>query len=192
MASPTAARTAARARAAARGDKNMIVQRIEQVGLALSARLRQPTVERHLLEALENARERRTLGERPPQHLNHLLDCLGTRFGVSGRMALADEKAHMPHDAVADLTESREMDKEPLLEHRRQWAVQVGRLRKPRLDPAVLLTPRLERCPRQLLVPKTFLLAPFASSGRQDAACRKRETRNFDQPAQVRPGLRQR
>ncbi|HVH55977.1 MAG TPA: hypothetical protein VM791_06970 [Vicinamibacterales bacterium] len=77
MASPTAARTAARARAAARGDKNMIVQRIEQVGLALSARLRQPTVERHLLEALENARERRTLGERPPQHLDHLRDCLG-------------------------------------------------------------------------------------------------------------------
>ena len=130
MASPTAARTAARARAAARGDKNMIVQRIEQVGLALSARLRQPTVERHLLEALENARERRTLGERPPQHLDHLLDCLGGRFGVSGRTALADEKANMPNDAVADLAESREMDKEPLLEHRRQWAVQVGRLRK--------------------------------------------------------------
>ena len=42
---------------------------------------------------------------------------------------------------------------------------------------------------RRLLVPKTFLLAPFAWSGRPDAACRKRDTRNFDQPAQVSPGL---
>ena len=81
-------------------------QRIEQVGLALSARLRQPTVERHLLEAFENARERRALGERPPQHLDHLLDCLWIRFGVSRRTALADEKANMPRDAVADLAES--------------------------------------------------------------------------------------
>ena len=36
----------------------------------------------------------------------------------------------MPDDAVADLAESREMDEEPLLEQRRQRAVQVGRLRK--------------------------------------------------------------
>jgi hypothetical protein len=70
------------------------------------------------------------LGERPPQHLDHLLDCLGSRVGVSGRPALADEKADVPDDAVADLAESREMDEEPLLEHRRQRAVQVGRLRK--------------------------------------------------------------
>jgi hypothetical protein len=48
----------------------------------------------------------------------------------AGRPALADEKADVPHDAVADLTESREMDEEPLLEQRRQRAVQVGRLRK--------------------------------------------------------------
>ena len=47
-------------------------------------------------------------------------------------------------------------------------------------------------CPRRLLVPKAFLLAPFALSGRPDAACRKRDTRNFDQPAQVSPGLRKR
>jgi hypothetical protein len=29
-------------------------------------------------------------------------------------------------------------------------------------------------------------VAPFASSGRLDAACRKRDTRNFDQPAASR------
>ena len=105
-------------------------QRVEEIGLALSARLRQPTAKRHTLEALEDARERRTLGERPPQHLDHLLDSLGSRVGVSGRPALANEKADVPDDAVADLAESREMDEEPLLEQRRQRAVQVGRLRK--------------------------------------------------------------
>jgi hypothetical protein len=54
------------------------------------------------------------------------------------------------------------------------------------------LTPRLERLRQTTLVPKTFLLAPFASSGRLDAACRKRDTRNLDESAQVRPGLRKR
>ena len=105
-------------------------QRVEEIGLALSARLRQPTVKGHTLEALEDLRERRALGEGPPQHLDHLLDSLGSRVGVSGRPALADEKADVPDDAVADLAESREMDEEPLLEQRRQRAVQVGRLRK--------------------------------------------------------------
>ena len=75
-------------------------------------------------------RECRPLGERPPQHLDHLLDGLGSRVGVSGRPALANEKADVPDDAVADFAESREMDEEPLLEQRRQRAVQVGRLRK--------------------------------------------------------------
>jgi len=43
---------------------------------------------------------------------------------------LADEKADVPDNAVADLAESREMDEQPLLEQRRQRAVQVGGLRK--------------------------------------------------------------
>ena len=82
------------------------------------------------LQALKDARERRTLGERSPQQLDHLLDGFGFRVGVSGRPALTDEKANMPDDAVADLAESREVDEQPLLEQRRQRAVQVGRLCK--------------------------------------------------------------
>ena len=105
-------------------------QRVEEIGLALRARLRQPTAKRHTLEALEDIRERRALGEGPPQHLDHLLDGLESRVGVSGRPALADEKADVADDAVADLAESREMDEEPLLEQRRQRAVQVRRLGK--------------------------------------------------------------
>ena len=130
MASPTAARTALRARAASRGDRNMIVSASKRSVSHSRARLRQPTAKGHTLEALEDLRERRALGEGPPQHLDHLLDRLGCRVGVSGRPALADEKADVPDDAVADLAESREMDEEPLLEQRRQRAVQVGRLRK--------------------------------------------------------------
>jgi hypothetical protein len=34
----------------------------------------------------------------------------------------------VPDDAVADLAESREMDKQPLLEQRRERGVQIGRL----------------------------------------------------------------
>ena len=67
---------------------------------------------------------------RPPQERGHLLDGFGSRVGVSGRPDLADEKANMPDDAVADLAESREVDEQPLLEQRRQRAVQVRRLRE--------------------------------------------------------------
>ena len=84
----------------------------------------------HTLEALEDLRERRALGERPPQHLDHLVDGLWYRVGVSCRPALTDEKADVPDNAVTDLAESREMDEQPLLEQGRQRAVQVGRLRK--------------------------------------------------------------
>jgi hypothetical protein len=59
-----------------------------------------------------------------------LLDSLGSRVGVSGRPALADEKADVTDDAVADLAEPREMDEEALLEQRRKRAIQVSRLRK--------------------------------------------------------------
>ena len=41
-------------------------QRVEEIGLALSARLRQSTVKGHTLEALEDLRERRALGKGPP------------------------------------------------------------------------------------------------------------------------------
>ena len=91
-------------------------QRVEEIGLALGARLRQPTAKGHTLHALEDLRERRALGEGPPQHLDHLLDSLGSRVGVPSGPALADEKADMSDDAIADLAESREMDEEPLLE----------------------------------------------------------------------------
>ncbi len=77
-------------------------QRVEEIGLGLSARLRQSGAKRHPLQALEDLRERRALGERPPQQLDHLLDGLGCRVGVSGRSPLSDEKADMAHDAVAD------------------------------------------------------------------------------------------
>ena len=130
MASPTAARTAARARALSRGDRNMIVSASKRsVSHSLRGSGNRPPRDK-TLEALEDLRERRTLGEGPPQQLDHLLDRLGSGVGVSGRPALADEKADVPDDAVADLAESREMDEEPLLEQRRQWAVQVRRLRK--------------------------------------------------------------
>ena len=43
---------------------------------------------------------------------------------------MADEKADVPDNAVADLAESREVDEQSLLEQRRQRAVQVGGLRK--------------------------------------------------------------
>jgi hypothetical protein len=42
----------------------------------------------------------------------------------------ANEKADVADDAVADFAESGEMNEEPLLEQRRQRAVQVGRLGK--------------------------------------------------------------
>ena len=116
MASPTAARTAARAWAASRGAKNMIVSASKRsVSPSLRGSGNRP-LQGPTLEALEDLRERRALGERPPQHLDHLLDGLGHRVGVSGRPALADEKADVPDDAVADLAESREMDEQPLLE----------------------------------------------------------------------------
>ncbi len=88
-------------------------------------RLRQPPAEGDALEALETRRECRALGERPPQHLDHLVDGLGFRAGVSGGTALADQKADVPDDAVADLAEPREMNEEPFLEQRRQRAVEV-------------------------------------------------------------------
>ena len=130
MASPTAARRAAACVGGVAWRQEHDRQRVEEIGLALTARLRQSTVKGHTLEALEDLRERRALGEGPPQHLDHLVDSLGCRVGVSGWPALADEKADVPDNAVADLAESREMDEEPLLEQRRQRAVQVGRLRK--------------------------------------------------------------
>jgi len=105
-------------------------QRIEEIHLALRARLRQPSAKRDALETIEHARELPTLRERPPQHLDHLLDGLGFRVGVSGRPAVANEKADVADDAVADFAESGEMNEEPLLEQRRQRAVQVGRLGK--------------------------------------------------------------
>ena len=73
------------------------------------------------------------------KHFDHLLDRLVSRVRVSGRSTLADEKADVPDDAVADLAESRKMDKEPLLEQRRQRAVQIGR---PRELPEFLNEPR--------------------------------------------------
>ena len=82
------------------------------------------------LQALEDLGQRRTLGDGPPQQLDHLLDRLGCRVGISSRSALADEKTDMADDAVADLAESREVDEEPLFEQRGQRAVQVSRLRK--------------------------------------------------------------
>ncbi len=99
---------------------------VEEVRLALRARFWQPTVEGHTLEPLEYLRERRTLRQGPPQQLQDLLDRLRRRIGVSGRPALADEKADVPDDAVADLTKSRKMDEEPLLEQGRQRVVEVG------------------------------------------------------------------
>ena len=88
----------------------MIVSASKRSASHSRARLRQPTAKGHTLEALEDIRERRALGNGPPQQLDHLLDRLGYRLGVSGRPALADEKADVPDDAVADLAESREMD----------------------------------------------------------------------------------
>ena len=105
-------------------------QRVEEIGLGLSARLRQPIAKGHTLEALEDLGERRALGEGPAQELDHLFDGLRPRVGVAGRPALADEKADVPDDAVADLAESREMDEETLLEKRGQRAVQIRGLRK--------------------------------------------------------------
>src|SRR6187402_854921 len=105
-------------------------QRVEEISLALAARLRQSTLKGDTLEAFKDLHDRRALGERPPQHLDHLVDSLGRRVGVSGWPPLADEKADVADNAVADLAESREMDEKPLLEQRRQRAVQVGRLRK--------------------------------------------------------------
>jgi hypothetical protein len=87
-------------------------QRVKEIGLALAPRLRQSTLQGHTLEALKNLGERRALEERPPQHLDHLVDGLRHRVGVSGWPALANEKADVPDNAVADLAESREMDEE--------------------------------------------------------------------------------
>ena len=105
-------------------------QRVEEIGLVRGARLWQLTAKGHSLEAIKDLGERRALGDRPPQHLDHLLDSLGSRVGVSSRPALAEQKADVPDDAVADLAESRQMNEESLLEQRRQRAVEVGRLRK--------------------------------------------------------------
>ena len=102
-------------------------QRVEEVGLALTARLRQPTASGTTLEALEdlvNAGPRGAAAATSRSPARRSRD----RVGVSRRSALADEKADVPDDAVADLAESREMDEQPLLEQRRQRAVQVRRL----------------------------------------------------------------
>jgi hypothetical protein len=79
---------------------------VEEIGLALAARPRQTTAKRHTLKPLKDLRECRALGERPPQHLDHLRDGFGFRLGISGRPALADEKADVRDNAVADLAES--------------------------------------------------------------------------------------
>ncbi len=41
-------------------------------------------------------------------------------------MASANEEGDVAGDAVAILAETREVDEEPLLEHRRNWIVEIG------------------------------------------------------------------
>jgi hypothetical protein len=72
----------------------------------------EPAAKGRTLEPFEGGRERYAVGDGPPQDLDRLLDSLGSRIGVSGRPALADEKAAVTDDAVADLAESREMDEQ--------------------------------------------------------------------------------
>ena len=51
---------------------------------------------------------------------NDFVDALHGASGIAGRSPQSDEEPHVARDAIAHLAEARKVDKQPLLEQRRQ------------------------------------------------------------------------
>src|SRR5580704_3622678 len=69
-------------------------------------------------------------GKRAPQQVDNIHNALGLNYGVSRRSPESDKEAHMSGYAVANSTETRQVNKQPLLENRWHGIVEISGLGK--------------------------------------------------------------
>ena len=67
-------------------------------------------------------------GKRTPQEVDNIHNALGLNRCVSCRSPKSDQEAHMSGYAVANSTEARQVNKQPLLENRRHGVVEISGL----------------------------------------------------------------
>jgi hypothetical protein len=64
-------------------------------------------------------------GKRTPEQVDNIHNALGLNRGVSCRSPKSDQEAHMSGYAVANSTEARQVNKQPLFENRRHGIVEI-------------------------------------------------------------------
>ena len=101
-------------------------QGIEEIAFELAAGLGQWAARRHPFEPCKGCRECRVFRNGPVQQLDNVIDSVQRRAGISGWATVPGQEANVPDDAVADPTESGEVNEQALLEQRGQRAVEIG------------------------------------------------------------------
>ena len=105
-------------------------ERVEQIAFHLCPRIGHGDCWLLPLEPRQRLLESLGGRQRPFQQREGLFDRVRCSGRIAARPALADEKSHVAHDAVPNLTEPRQVDEQALLEERRQGVVEVTGLGK--------------------------------------------------------------